>query len=63
MTQPTRTGPARRRRVALLAAVAAPAALAAIPAAPSAAPTIATDAICPRPIVQRSPTVKGSRRR
>ena len=60
MTQPTHR-PARRRRVALLAAVAAPAALAAIPAALSAAPTIATDAICLRPIVQ--PNGQGSRRR
>jgi hypothetical protein len=51
VTQPTHR-PARRRRVALLAAVAAPVALAAIPAALSAAPTIATDAICLRPIVQ-----------
>ncbi len=51
MTEPTHR-PARRRRVALLAAVAAPVALAAIPAALSAAPTIATDAICLRPIVE-----------
>ena len=60
MTQPTHR-PARRRRVALLAAVAAPAALAAIPTALSAAPTIATDAVCLRPIVQ--PNGQGSRRR